>query len=295
MDSAEQLRAFPKTKDFFVGIDSDGCAFDTMEIKQKECFVPQTIHHYDLQPICRWVRQTEEWVNLYSHWRGSNRFPALVRVFDLLARRPECLARGYQVPEIASLRRWIDEEPCLGNPTLQTKVARTHDPALAKALAWSLEVNEAVAKIARNIPAFPLVRQSLEKLAPGADMMVVSATPSEALLREWAEHGMEHLVGMICGQEMGTKAEHLTRAAVGKYDADKILMVGDALGDLESARAGGVLFYPINPGAEEASWERFFHEAAERFFAGEYQGEYERLVIEEFEARLPQTPPWPTV
>jgi len=29
-DNVEKLQAFPKTKDFFVGIDSDGCAFDTM-------------------------------------------------------------------------------------------------------------------------------------------------------------------------------------------------------------------------------------------------------------------------
>jgi len=31
--------------DFFVGIDSDGCAFDTMEIKHKECFCPNIIKH----------------------------------------------------------------------------------------------------------------------------------------------------------------------------------------------------------------------------------------------------------
>ena len=38
-DSVGQLRAFPRTKAFFVGIDSDGCAFDTMENKQKESYI----------------------------------------------------------------------------------------------------------------------------------------------------------------------------------------------------------------------------------------------------------------
>ena len=33
---------------FFVGIDSDGCAFDSMEIKHKECFCPQ--HHQVVGP-----------------------------------------------------------------------------------------------------------------------------------------------------------------------------------------------------------------------------------------------------
>ena len=35
--------------DFLVGIDSDGCAFDTMEVKHKECFIPNIINSYGLQ------------------------------------------------------------------------------------------------------------------------------------------------------------------------------------------------------------------------------------------------------
>ena len=35
--------------DFLVGIDSDGCAFDTMELKHKECFIPNIIKFYQLQ------------------------------------------------------------------------------------------------------------------------------------------------------------------------------------------------------------------------------------------------------
>ena len=30
---------------YLVGIDSDGCAFDTMELKHKECFIPNTINY----------------------------------------------------------------------------------------------------------------------------------------------------------------------------------------------------------------------------------------------------------
>ena len=32
-----------KRNDFFIGIDSDGCVFDTMEVKHKECFIPNMI------------------------------------------------------------------------------------------------------------------------------------------------------------------------------------------------------------------------------------------------------------
>ncbi len=66
---------------------------------------------------------------------------------------------------------------------------------------------------------------------------------------------------MIAGQEMGKKADHLRLAAAGKYPADHVLMIGDAPGDLKAARANGFLFFPVNPGAEDASWQRFFEEA----------------------------------
>lgn len=63
---------------YLVGIDSDGCAFDTMELKHKECFIPNTIHYWGLQGVSKYAREAAEFVNLYSKSRGVNRFPALV-------------------------------------------------------------------------------------------------------------------------------------------------------------------------------------------------------------------------
>jgi len=40
-------------------------------------------------------------------------------------------------------------------------------------------------------------------------VMVVSATPGEALQREWHEHGLVRHVALIAGQELGSKREHL--------------------------------------------------------------------------------------
>ena len=48
-ESARPLVELQPTGAFFVGIDSDGCAFDTMEIKHKECFIPNIIKYWDLQ------------------------------------------------------------------------------------------------------------------------------------------------------------------------------------------------------------------------------------------------------
>ncbi|MCK4466300.1 MAG: HAD family hydrolase, partial [Bacteroidales bacterium] len=125
-----------------------------------------------------------------------------------------------------------------------------------------------------------------------ADAIVVSQTPVEALRREWEENDIAKYVRAIAGQEYGTKAEHLALAAKNKYPDNKILMIGDAPGDLKAAKTNGVLFFPVNPGYEEKSWDRFSKEALSKFFTGIYEGEYENSLIEEFQSFLPETPPW---
>ena len=69
-------------------------------------------------------------------------------------------------------------------------------------------------------------------------------------------------------------------------------MVGDAPGDYQAAKANNVLFYPVDPGHEEESWQRFFEEALPRFFAETYAGEYMDAQVTRFEALLPDQPPW---
>ncbi len=292
MDYAKELKEFQPKQKFFVGIDSDGCAFDTMEIKHKECFIPNIIKHWNLQAVSKYTREAAEFVNLYSEWRGINRFPALIMVFDLLRERPEVQRRKVEIPVAQPVRDFIDSGLPLGNPALKQEVERTKDPILTQALEWSEAVNRTIADMVKGIPPFPFVRESLEALQGKADVIVVSATPYEALKREWEEHDIAKYVAIIAGQEMGKKQEHIQYAAGGKYPENHILMVGDALGDYKAAKANNALFYPINPGHEEESWERFYKEALPKFFNEEYAGEYEKKLFEEFKQYLPSTPPW---
>jgi phosphoglycolate phosphatase-like HAD superfamily hydrolase len=292
--TVQNLKDLKPAREFFIGIDSDGCVFDTMEIKQKECFCPQFINHFGLQAVSKYARETWEFVNLYSKDRGCNRFLAVVRALDLLGRRPEVRARGVQVPAMGSLGDWIKRETKLGNPALEAEVKRSGDAELQRVLAWSVDVNAAVKKIVRDVPPFPLVRESLEAMQGQADVIVVSQTPTEALEREWREHAIDGHVRIIAGQELGTKTEHLALAAGGKYPRVKMLMIGDAPGDQKAARGNEALFFPINPGREEQSWRRFHDEGLPRFFAGTFAGAYEKTLAEEFSRCLPDTPPWQT-
>ncbi|MGB1788985.1 MAG: HAD family hydrolase [Limisphaerales bacterium] len=290
-DPAQVLRDFQPKHDFFIGIDSDGCVFDSMEIKHKECFAPMFVKHHNLQAVSKYAREVWDFVNLYSKTRGANRFPALTRALNLLRDRPEVQARNVNVPSYPALDEWMERETKLGNATLAAEVEGGNE-GLAHIKVWSDGVNEQVADIVHGVPPFPLLRQTLEKALGQADMMVISQTPCDALEREWAEHDISKFVEIIAGQEMGTKTEHLKFAAVDNYAAEKILMIGDAPGDHKAAKANGVLFFPILPGREEDSWERLHGEALDRFFAGTYAGEYEVELFAEFDGCLPENPSW---
>jgi phosphoglycolate phosphatase-like HAD superfamily hydrolase len=291
MDSAQILKDFKPTKDFFVGIDSDGCIFDSMEIKHKECFTPMFIKHFHLQAASKYAREVWEFVNLYSKTRGANRFPALVRALNLLRERPQVIARKVHVPDTKALEEWIGRETKLGNATLAAEV-KNGNKGLAQVKVWSDAVNAAIEDIVHGVPPFPLVRECLQKINEKADAMCISQTPAEALKREWAEHNIDGFVKIIAGQEMGTKTEHLKFAAKDKYPPTKILMIGDAPGDFKAAKSNGALFFPIVPGNEEASWERLSKEGLDRFFAGTYAGDYEAKLVKEFDASLPEDPHW---
>ncbi|MBN2641654.1 MAG: HAD hydrolase-like protein [Victivallales bacterium] len=293
MDYVGQLKQLPKKFDFFIGIDSDGCVFDTMEIKQKECFCPAVIKHMKVQSVSRMAREVWEFVNLYSKTRGCNRFLALQRFLRLLRERPEVAARGVNIPDYKVLDAWIERESKLGNPALQAEVEKTGDSELETLLAWSLEVNERIGDMVYGISPFPYVKEFLEQARVKADVIVVSQTPLEALEREWQENRIESYIEMIAGQEHGTKTEHIKYATEGKgYAPDKILMIGDAPGDLKAATGNKALFFPIIPGAEESSWKTLAGEGLERFFAGTFAGSYQQQLIEQFDRALPENPEW---
>jgi phosphoglycolate phosphatase-like HAD superfamily hydrolase len=285
-----QMFSLTPKHDFLIGIDSDGCVFDSMELKHKECFVPNFINHYELQGVSKFAREAAEFVNLYSKSRGANRFPALVEQLDWLRRRAEVKSRGINVPLPKGLVDWVGREPKMGNPTLEKAIAETDDEDLKKALAWSIAVNKSIADMVRAVPPFPYVRECLERFNGRADMIVCSQTPCAALDAEWKEHDLAKYVVAICGQEVATKKEALASAK--QYPPNHTLMIGDAPGDYKAAVANDSLFFPINPGAEETSWRRLHDEGIARFFEGSFAGAYQEQLLQEFDAFLPERPPW---
>ena len=285
------LRLRPRHRTF-VGIDSDGCVFDTMEVKQKHHFHPIIIRFWGLEEIEKQLREAAEFFNLYSRWRGQNRFIGLLLTFKALPDMPGVKESGVALPGYDRLEAYVNSGLPLGNPSLTEEVNRTNDPELRRLLEWSLAINRDIDENMGTILPFKWARESIEQISRDSDLIVVSQTPEEALVKEWEMHDLASFPEAIAGQELGTKTEHLKMATDGRYPPDRILMIGDAPGDRKAAEDNHAFFYPIDPGSEEESWRRFHEEAYKKFLAGEYGGDYQQELVAEFEAILPEKLPW---
>ena len=297
MDWRSKLLAYRPNHKFLVCLDSDGCVFDTMGIKQRECFIPWMIAYFGLQPVAQAARECKEFADLYSKTRGANRHITLKRILaELLPNHPQVKRRGFRVPQLPHYFAWVEQaQDELSAEGLKRAIAQAQTEQERKefelVLSWSERVDWAIKEIVKGVPPFPYVRETLERLVDVADVVVVSQTPVEALVREWGEHGLDKYVRLICGQEMGTKSQQIAVTAC-HYRKNHVIMIGDAPGDLAAARENEVLFYPIIPGQEEISWEEFYHVALDRFLSETYHGTYEKEKIAQFERALPELPPW---
>ena len=153
-------------------------------------------------------------------------------------------------------------------------------------------MDENIERIVRGVAPLPGVKEAFAQIARFADIVIVSATPHEAIVREWGAQGLLEHITVVAGQELGAKKECIRKAMTGKYAPEKVLMVGDAPGDHEAAVANGVLYYPIIPGQEVESWNRMRGEAAEKFRTGIYAGEYMNGLLARFDAVLQDEPNW---
>ncbi|MFN2352226.1 MAG: HAD family hydrolase [Kiritimatiellia bacterium] len=196
------------------------------------------------------------------------------------------------MPALQALRRFIESGEPLSNAGLENAVLRSGDPELTEVLQWSMAVNEMIARTVRAVDPFPGVHASLARLKGRAEIFCVSQTPVEALAREWREAGLRDSVSGIFGKEYGSKVEQLRKLLrVGSASA-RLLMIGDAPGDHAAVAAVGGSFYPILPGREAESWQRFQEEAIALFFKGRFEGAYAARLVREFDAILPEHPPW---
>jgi phosphoglycolate phosphatase-like HAD superfamily hydrolase len=300
-DSEQQLKNFEKTKDFLIAIDTDGCVTDNMNGKQMLIFHPQFMEFYQLRGIESYFREVAEYYNLFSVYRGCNRFIAIQLTLTALQNRKDVQQvlqeRHIKLPNIKSLNEYIaytkENKLGLGNPSLEEFLNQnSKDLALYKLLGWSEAVNRMFPHISAKIPPFDRVKECLELMAQYADILIVSKTPYTDLANYWEAQGIAKYVQIIAGQEMGSKGHHIEVAKkTGEYEDNQVLMIGDGGGDLKAVKVNKGLFYPTPPGQEQEAWNNF-PDAFQRFTKREYKGEFEEKLLDQFKKSLLTSPPW---
>ena len=271
---------YEKLNDFLVCVDSDGCAMDTMEIKHRECFAPEMIKTWNLHENEEYILNLWYDLNLYTQTRGINRFKGLAETFKIISEK------GIEIEDLDSLLNWVDTTNELSNRSLKDEIEKTNSKALKMALEWSLNVNEAIENLPKGDEPFENVKEGLETLSKIVDISVVSSANGEALNDEWNRNDLVKYLRALLGQEAGTKQHCIAELKKKGYDIDKILMVGDAPGDLQAAKNNDVKFYPILVSKEGFSWERLVNEAVPKLINGEFDEIYQNQLIDEFNSSL---------
>jgi len=299
-DPEIQLKNFKKTKEYLVAIDTDGCIADNMNGKQMLVFHPMYMEFYQLWGIESYFREVAEYYNLFSVHRGCNRFTAISLILKSLNSRGDVKKMAEKtwtkIPSAITVDHYLEfckSEHCgFGTPSLERFLEKyPFDFDIHKLYGWSQQVNKALPYVNLKIQPFENVKQCLEIMSENADVIVVSQTPYDDLLSYWESHGIIDYVRIICGQEMGSKSHHIEMVKnAGSYHDEKVLVIGDAYGDLKAAKQNNACFYPVIPGKENQSWVKF-PEAFNSFLSLNYH-QVENNMIEEFSKTLPDLPPW---
>ena len=256
---------------FLIGVDSDGTAFDSMNPKHLEAFIPAALEIWPLSPgATECFSRVEKQVNLFSGTRGINRFPGLPIALDLLAEEYPA-----EAPDREALRAYIAGESKYSPATLARWTADHPSPELDRVLAWSRRADELFAAACEGIQPFPGVRDALCCAARGAAVAVISSAALSGLRKDWEAGGLTPFVDFLMSQEDGSKTAQLQLAMKGCEAPVQALMLGDTEGDGQAAHEAGARFYPILPGREEESWKRFREEILPLFLSGGYTAQEE--------------------
>ncbi|MFG6350905.1 MAG: HAD family hydrolase [Oscillospiraceae bacterium] len=271
------LQEFKKTKDYLICVDSDGCAMDTMDIKHFRCFGPCMVEEWGLEKWAGPILERWNEVNLYTMTRGINRFKGLA-----LALR-EIDGRYTKIDGVDELERWVANAPALSNDGLKAAIEAGGGEVLKKALSWSKKVNESINALPFEVKKpFEGVLEGLRYAHESADIAIVSSANLQAVEEEWALYGLLDHVDILLAQNVGSKAFCIAELLKKGYDRDKVLMTGDAPGDLDAARANGVFYYPILVRHEGESWAEFRETAVDRLIGGSYGGAYQQEKLDAF-------------
>ena len=256
-------------------MDSDGCVMNTMDIKHINCFGPCLIEEWALQPWQKAILDRWNKINLYNITRGINRFKGLSLILS------EINERYKPIEGVKVFAEWVKKSPTLSEEGIIKAIEDGKDEDIfKKALSWSKQVNRKVAKLREEdkLP-FPLAKEALQLSSSFADIAMVSSANRQSVIDEWASNGLLGYVDVILTQNDGSKADCIGKLINKGYEKERVIMCGDAVNDLNAAKANLILFYPIIAGEESKSWQEFIDNGLARLIDGSYKKYEEQMVI----------------
>lgn len=274
------MSIYKRQSNFWIGVDSDGCAMNTMNVKHQHCFGPALVKVWQLEDHKDNVLQLWNEISLYSETRGLNRFRALVRALKRIDQNIKPLE------DISPLEDWIQNESTFTNAALGVQIHKADAPVLRKALSWSERANACIERIPfdQKVP-FKGVQAALEAAHNQADIAIVSRANRKALVEEWKIHGLLPYVNHILAQDSGTKEVAIGHMLEQGYAKEAMLLLGNTPSDLKVVENTGISFFPILVGKEEESWALFTDTILPAFLDGKYAN-LEAEYIKAFKANL---------
>ena len=261
--------SFERKHDYLVCVDSDGCVMDTMNCKHFHCFGPCMVAEWGLEAWKDEILNRWNVINLFSMTRGINRFKGLAMALG------EINETYKPIEGIAALQQWAATAPALSNDAVAKAAAEAEDAdaklVFEKALSWSRAVNKAIVDLdeALKVP-YEGAKEGLAAAHQFADVAMVSSANRDAVEEEWGKFGLLAHTDIVLAQDVGSKAACIAEMLKFGYDADKVVMIGDAPGDCDAAEKNGVHYYPILVNHEKESWEEAVNAAFPRLQSGSY-------------------------
>ncbi len=267
-----------KQKDTAIALDFDGVCKLFTQHKHQIMRTCMFIHLYEFQRVPYDIfLQSYQYIFFKSEVAGRERFLCASRLSDHLH------AQGFNcyLPGLHDAIEKLTEQGKKINAETVAEYADAED--VTRALSWSDEINEKVAKLT-EIGLTPGISEYIfGPFREICDFYVVSTATEETLPPLMEKEGIDFILRYM-GQETATKEEALT--SLGKAGYNSVFMFGDSLEDSRASEKAAVnlqgitalLFVPVIPGNEEESFAQG-KKMLDISFAGRFKEAAERACV----------------
>lgn len=169
------------------------------------------------------------------------------------------------MPGLDGILHWVESGSELTHGALAARVKRGAGPALARALAWSREVNRRLTAMPKECAPFAAVEGCLAAVRAVADVVAMGTGTPAAVRGEWTRGGLSGYTDAVFAAPQDGKAEALIPVFGAGYLPSHMLVVGDTLGDAALAAQAGALFFPSCRAARKRAGSGWPRKASRNF------------------------------